>query len=147
MEMKSKILSLELLQTIMQNGQVFRTKEKFINDVLRKYLCPSIGINGTSPNHRVFEISLSLFLSLILHFKDFLKVQCPNGQYCMHRELTLTYTLHRKKLVSILPRFSLRYWRATTAPRYIRAWCFRPCYRYATTRRRSLTFLWTTIVV
>ena len=106
MEMKSKILSLELLQTIMQNGQVFRTKEKFINDVLRKYLCPSIGINGTSPNHRVFEISLSLFLSLILHFKDFLKVlrYDPFGMVMVFFDIFPL--LCRKRSVSISPRYS-----------------------------------------
>eukprot|EP00005_Dracoamoeba_jomungandri_P009246 CAMPEP_0174272842 /NCGR_PEP_ID=MMETSP0439-20130205/52542_1 /TAXON_ID=0 /ORGANISM="Stereomyxa ramosa, Strain Chinc5" /LENGTH=1663 /DNA_ID=CAMNT_0015363635 /DNA_START=248 /DNA_END=5239 /DNA_ORIENTATION=- len=75
MEMRSKILSLELLLVVLGKIApiVFANKDDFVRDVIRKYLCPSIATNGTSSNPRVFQLTLSIFLSLITHFKEQLK--------------------------------------------------------------------------
>ncbi|KAL6077477.1 Brefeldin A-inhibited guanine nucleotide-exchange protein 1 [Balamuthia mandrillaris] len=74
LEMRSKTLSLELLLGILEKaGPVFRTQVKFINTAIKKYLCPSIGTNATSPVPHIFGLSLDIFIALINHFKDYLK--------------------------------------------------------------------------
>lgn len=74
-DMRSKILSLELLLHILENsGPVFRSFEKFINTAIRKYLIMSLLTNGVSSNPKVFRLSLSIFLALVSYFKDYLKV-------------------------------------------------------------------------
>lgn len=78
MDVKSKILSLELVLTILQNaGPTFKNTYRFINTAFKRYLCPSIGINGTSSLPRVFQLTLSVFLLLISNFKVYLKVGQP----------------------------------------------------------------------
>eukprot|EP01116_Phalansterium_solitarium_P005911 TRINITY_DN1816_c0_g1_i6.p1 TRINITY_DN1816_c0_g1~~TRINITY_DN1816_c0_g1_i6.p1 ORF type:complete len:1289 (-),score=563.21 TRINITY_DN1816_c0_g1_i6:393-4259(-) len=75
-DMRSKILSLELLLSILDNsGPVFRSCDKFINNAIKKYLCMSLLINGVSTNTQVFKLSLNIFLSLVGHFKDYLKAE------------------------------------------------------------------------
>lgn len=74
-EMRSKILSLQLLLAVLQNaGPVFKTNEIFIV-AIKQYLCVALSKNGVSSVPEVFEISLSIFLTLIEHFKAHLKVQ------------------------------------------------------------------------
>jgi len=73
-DMKSKILSLDLLYTILENsGPVFRSFDKFINSAIKKYLIISLLTNGVSSNLKVFKLSLQIFLALVAHFKDYLK--------------------------------------------------------------------------
>jgi len=73
--MRSKILSLQLLLAVLQNaGPVFKTNEIFIV-AIKQYLCVALSKNGVSSVPEVFEISLSIFLTLIEHFKIHLKVQ------------------------------------------------------------------------
>lgn len=74
-ELRSKILSLQLLLAVLQNaGQVFKNNEIFIV-AIKQYLCVALSKNGVSPIPDVFEISLAIFLSLMEHFKTHLKVQ------------------------------------------------------------------------
>jgi len=73
-EMKSKQLSLGLLLSVLEEaGPVFRNSEALANRANKKYLCPSICTNGTSSVPVVFKLSLSIFLTLISHFKAHLK--------------------------------------------------------------------------
>jgi len=73
-EMKSKILSLELLSRILENPlPSLKLSEKFINSSIKRYLSISLLTNGTSPHLPVFKLTLTLFLSLIIHFKEHLK--------------------------------------------------------------------------
>eukprot|EP01119_Soliformovum_irregulare_P013394 TRINITY_DN3553_c0_g1_i7.p1 TRINITY_DN3553_c0_g1~~TRINITY_DN3553_c0_g1_i7.p1 ORF type:complete len:1701 (-),score=587.09 TRINITY_DN3553_c0_g1_i7:49-5151(-) len=73
-DMKSKVLSLELLLTILESsGPVFRSCDKFINTAIKKYLIISLLTNGVSSNSKVFKLSLSIFLALISYFKDYVK--------------------------------------------------------------------------
>eukprot|EP01087_Luapelamoeba_hula_P003570 TRINITY_DN1336_c2_g1_i2.p1 TRINITY_DN1336_c2_g1~~TRINITY_DN1336_c2_g1_i2.p1 ORF type:complete len:1437 (-),score=274.97 TRINITY_DN1336_c2_g1_i2:1280-5590(-) len=73
-EVKRKILALELIQTLLRTASpVLRERPEFVQNVIRKYLCPSIGTNGTSPLPRVFQLALSIFLTLVSHFKNNLK--------------------------------------------------------------------------
>ncbi|KAK6188257.1 hypothetical protein SNE40_004474 [Patella caerulea] len=74
-ELRSKILSLQLLLSILQNaGPVFRTNEMFIN-AIKQYLCVALSKNGVSAVPDVFELSLAIFLTLLSNFKQHLKMQ------------------------------------------------------------------------
>lgn len=73
-DVKSKILSLELILSILQTaGPTFKHTHRFINKAFKRYLCPSIGINGISSLPRVFQLTLNVFLLLISNFKVYLK--------------------------------------------------------------------------
>ncbi|CAM1303762.1 ARFGEF1 (predicted) [Pycnogonum litorale] len=74
-ELRSKVLSLQLLLAILQNaGPVFRTNDMFIN-AIKQYLCVALSKNGVSSVPLVFELSLSIFLALLSKFKTHLKMQ------------------------------------------------------------------------
>eukprot|EP01134_Creolimax_fragrantissima_P004638 CFRG4638T1 len=74
-EARSKVLSLELILLVLQNsGKVFQTHSEFI-DLVRKSLCISLSKNGVSPIPQVFELSLAVFLCLLVSFKVHLKAQ------------------------------------------------------------------------
>ncbi|XP_015926421.1 brefeldin A-inhibited guanine nucleotide-exchange protein 1 isoform X1 [Parasteatoda tepidariorum] len=74
-ELRSKILSLQLLLTILQGaGPVFKSTEMFIN-AIKQYLCVALSKNGVSSIPEVFELSLSIFLTLLQNFKTHLKMQ------------------------------------------------------------------------
>ncbi|XP_052264736.1 brefeldin A-inhibited guanine nucleotide-exchange protein 1-like isoform X3 [Dreissena polymorpha] len=74
-ELRSKVLSLELLLSILQNaGPVFRTNDMFIN-AIKQYLCVALSKNGVSSVVEVFELSLAIFLTLLASFKQHLKMQ------------------------------------------------------------------------
>lgn len=73
--MRSKILSLHLLLSILQNaGPIFRTNPMFIT-AIKQFLCVALSNNGTSSVPEVFELSLAIFLSLLSRFKTHLKMQ------------------------------------------------------------------------
>jgi len=74
-ELRSKILSLQLILSVVQNaGPVFRSNEMFISAV-KQYLCVALSKNGVSNVCEVFELSLAIFLSLLMKFKTHLKSQ------------------------------------------------------------------------
>lgn len=74
-ELRSKVLSLHLLLSILQNaGPVFRSNEMFIM-AIKQYLCVALSQNGVSPVKEVFELSLSIFVALLSNFKIHLKKQ------------------------------------------------------------------------
>lgn len=74
-ELRSKVLSLQLLLSILQNaGPVFQTNEMFIN-AIKQYLCVALSKNGVSSVPNVFELSLAIFVTLLSHFKQHLKMQ------------------------------------------------------------------------
>ena len=69
------MLALELLLSILQNaGPVFKTDEVFIS-AIKQYLCVALSRNGVSSVPQVFEVSLSIFLTLLSSFKSHLKMQ------------------------------------------------------------------------
>ncbi|KAJ1123190.1 hypothetical protein NDU88_001663, partial [Pleurodeles waltl] len=74
-ELRSKIVSLQLLLSVLQNaGPVFRTHEMFIT-AIKQYLCVALSKNGVSSVPDVFELSLAIFLTLLSNFKTHLKMQ------------------------------------------------------------------------
>ncbi|XP_071512604.1 brefeldin A-inhibited guanine nucleotide-exchange protein 1 isoform X2 [Panulirus ornatus] len=74
-ELRSKILSLEMLLSIVQNaGRVFRSNDTFIT-AIKQYLCVALSKNGVSPIPEVFHLSLAIFVALLSNFKAHLKKQ------------------------------------------------------------------------
>ncbi|XP_077270871.1 brefeldin A-inhibited guanine nucleotide-exchange protein 2-like [Temnothorax americanus] len=74
-ELRSKILSLQLLLGILQNaGPIVRSNEMFVI-AIKQYLCVVLSKNGVSLVPVVFELSLALFLALLARFKMHLKMQ------------------------------------------------------------------------
>lgn len=74
-ELRSKVLSLHLLLSILQNaGPVFRSNDMFIM-AIKQYLCVALSKNGVSSVPEVFELSLSIFVALLSNFKTHLKKQ------------------------------------------------------------------------
>ena len=74
-ELRSKILSLQLLLGILQNaGPILRSNEMFVI-AIKQYLCVALSKNGVSSVPEVFELSLALFLALLARFKVHLKMQ------------------------------------------------------------------------
>lgn len=74
-ELRSKILSLHLLLSILQNaGPAFKSNEMFIT-AIKQYLCVALSKNGVSSIPEVFELSLAIFLALLSNFKMHLKMQ------------------------------------------------------------------------
>ena len=74
-ELRSKILSLQLILSILENsGPVFRSSDLFVI-AIKQYLCVALSKNGVSNIPEVFELSLSIFLVLLQYFKAHLKMQ------------------------------------------------------------------------
>ena len=74
-ELRSKVLSLQLILSVVQNaGPVFRSNEMFISAV-KQYLCVALFKNAVSNIFEVFELLLAMFLSFLMKFKAHLKYQ------------------------------------------------------------------------
>jgi len=72
-ELRSKLLSLQLLYSIIaSSGERFRGGEKFVW-AIRQYLCLSLLKNGVSPIPAILQLSLDIFVTLIKYFKAHLK--------------------------------------------------------------------------
>ncbi|KAL9643293.1 hypothetical protein ABK040_014749 [Willaertia magna] len=99
-ELKSRLLSLELIHNVLENsGPVFQTTETFIADI-KQFLCLSLIRNCMSPVPAIFSLSLSIFKSLIKYFKIHLKneisIFLTNFLRILHSENS---TYHHKMLV------------------------------------------------
>ncbi|VEL29945.1 unnamed protein product, partial [Protopolystoma xenopodis] len=73
--LRSKILSLQLLLSILQNpGPAFQSGEIFIT-AIKQYLFASLLKNGVIYVPEVLVLCLSIFASLLIYFKQHLKIQ------------------------------------------------------------------------
>ena len=73
--MQSKVLSLELLPSVLEHaGPSFRGGARFVGAV-RQYLCVSLLKNCTSNVTHVVALSLRIFVALISKFRDHLKAE------------------------------------------------------------------------
>lgn len=76
LDMRSKILSLELLLSILEEATpAMRSHKKFVSQAIKKYLCISLLTNGVSPIPKIFQLSLSIFWTLLNFFKQNLKAE------------------------------------------------------------------------
>ncbi|XP_047336642.1 brefeldin A-inhibited guanine nucleotide-exchange protein 2-like [Impatiens glandulifera] len=73
--MRGKIVALELLKILLENaGDIFRTSERFLG-AIKQYLCLSLLKNSASSLMIVFQLSCSIFFSLVLRFRAGLKAE------------------------------------------------------------------------
>ncbi|KAF3328143.1 brefeldin A-inhibited guanine nucleotide-exchange protein 2-like protein [Carex littledalei] len=73
--MKGKIVALELLKILLENaGAVFRTSDRFLG-AIKQYLCLSLLKNSASTQMIVFQLSCSIFISLVARFRPGLKAE------------------------------------------------------------------------
>ncbi|KAI3787367.1 hypothetical protein L1987_41795 [Smallanthus sonchifolius] len=73
--MRGKIVALELLKILLENaGAIFRTSERFLG-AIRQYLCLSLLKNSASTLVIVFQLSCSIFFSLVSRFRAGLKAE------------------------------------------------------------------------
>ncbi|RWS30440.1 brefeldin A-inhibited guanine nucleotide-exchange protein 1-like protein [Leptotrombidium deliense] len=74
-ELRSKILSLQLILSILQNsGPIFQSSDLFAI-AIKQHLCVALSKNGVSNVPEIFELSLAIFLALMQNFKVHLKMQ------------------------------------------------------------------------
>lgn len=74
-DVKSKILSLQLILATLQNAKSSFKESPFMINAIRRYLCVSLSKNGVSPITEVFELSLAIFVALFADYKQHLKKQ------------------------------------------------------------------------
>ncbi|KAL5727977.1 Brefeldin A-inhibited guanine nucleotide-exchange protein 2 [Ranunculus cassubicifolius] len=73
--MRGKILALELLKILLENaGAIFRTSDRFLG-AIKQYLCLSLLKNSASTLMIVFQLSCSIFISLVSRFRAGLKAE------------------------------------------------------------------------
>lgn len=73
--MRGKSVALELLKILLENaGAVFRTSERFLG-AIKQYLCLSLLKNSASPYMNIFQLSCSIFMSLVSRFRAGLKAE------------------------------------------------------------------------
>ncbi|KAL7238688.1 hypothetical protein ACSBR2_004729 [Camellia fascicularis] len=73
--MRGKIVALELLKILLENaGAIFRTSERFLG-AIKQYLCLSLLKNSASTLLIVFQLSCSIFMSLVSRFRAGLKAE------------------------------------------------------------------------
>ena len=74
-DVKSKILSLQLILATLQNAKSSFKQSPYMINAIRRYLCVSLSKNGVSPITEVFELSLAIFVALLADYKQHLKKQ------------------------------------------------------------------------
>ncbi|KAJ6879216.1 hypothetical protein NC652_032708 [Populus alba x Populus x berolinensis] len=73
--MRGKIVALELLKILLENaGAVFRTSDRFLG-AIKQYLCLSLLKNSASSLMIIFQLSCSIFISLVSRFRAGLKAE------------------------------------------------------------------------
>ncbi|KAI0494704.1 hypothetical protein KFK09_024847 [Dendrobium nobile] len=73
--MRGKILALELLKILLENaGAIFRTSDRFLG-AIKQYLCLSLLKNSASTLMIVYQLSCSIFMSLVSRFRPGLKAE------------------------------------------------------------------------
>ncbi|KAG0496880.1 hypothetical protein HPP92_001571 [Vanilla planifolia] len=73
--MRGKILALELLKILLENaGAVFRTSDRFLG-AIKQYLCLSLLKNSASTLIIIYQLSCSIFMSLVSRFRPGLKAE------------------------------------------------------------------------
>ncbi|KAJ7967048.1 Brefeldin A-inhibited guanine nucleotide-exchange protein [Quillaja saponaria] len=71
--LRGKILSLELLKVVMDNGgSIWYSNERFLN-VVKQYLCLSLIKNSALSTMAIFQLQCSIFMNLLSKFRSGLK--------------------------------------------------------------------------
>eukprot|EP00250_Pteridium_aquilinum_P020997 c25007_g1_i1 orf=351-5705(+) len=73
--LRGKIIALELLKILLENaGEVFRKSDRFLG-AIKQYLCLSLLKNSASATMNIFQLSCSIFMSLVSRFRAGLKAE------------------------------------------------------------------------
>lgn len=73
--MRGKIIALELLKILLENaGEIFRKSDRFLG-AIKQYLCLSLLKNSASATMNIFQLSCSIFMSLVSRFRAGLKAE------------------------------------------------------------------------
>lgn len=73
--LRGKVLSLELLKVVMDNGgPIWRTDDRFLN-AIKQYLCLSLLKNSALSVMTVFQMLSAIFMSLLLKYRSGLKAE------------------------------------------------------------------------
>ncbi|MCO5607714.1 hypothetical protein L7F22_061913 [Adiantum nelumboides] len=73
--LRGKIIALELLKILLENaGEIFRKSDRFLG-AIRQYLCLSLLKNSASATMNIFQLSCSIFMSLVSRFRAGLKAE------------------------------------------------------------------------
>jgi brefeldin A-inhibited guanine nucleotide-exchange protein len=73
--LRGKTLSLELLKILLANaGPVFATSRRFV-DATKTYLCDTVVTNAAPGVPAAYQLSLSIFLTLLDKFRASLKAE------------------------------------------------------------------------
>ncbi|XP_058753031.1 brefeldin A-inhibited guanine nucleotide-exchange protein 1-like isoform X1 [Vicia villosa] len=71
--LRGKILSLELLKVVMDNGgSIWRANERFLNGI-KQYLCLSLLKNSALSAMAIFQLQCSIFMNLLSKYRSCLK--------------------------------------------------------------------------
>lgn len=75
LSMRGKVVALELLKILLENaGEVFRKSDRFLG-AIKQYLCLSLLKNSASSIMNIFQLSCSIFMSLVSRFRSGLKAE------------------------------------------------------------------------
>lgn len=75
LSMRGKIIALELLKILLENaGEIFRKSDRFLG-AIKQYLCLSLLKNSASATMNIFQLSCSIFMSLVSRFRSGLKAE------------------------------------------------------------------------
>ncbi|KAI5079490.1 hypothetical protein GOP47_0004969 [Adiantum capillus-veneris] len=73
--MRGKVIALELLKILLENaGEIFRKSDRFLG-AIKQYLCLSLLKNSASATMNIFQLSCSIFMSLVSRFRAGLKAE------------------------------------------------------------------------
>ncbi|MCO5583638.1 hypothetical protein L7F22_037551 [Adiantum nelumboides] len=73
--LRGKVIALELLKILLENaGEIFRKSDRFLG-AIRQYLCLSLLKNSASATMNIFQLSCSIFMSLVSRFRAGLKAE------------------------------------------------------------------------
>lgn len=101
-EVRWKLLSLELLSSIFEFSQdSFKHNTTFINNAIKKYLFDVIVENGISPITTIFGVTTSLFFSIVMNYRQYMKVEIESFFYSILLPILdkLTSTVAQKFVV------------------------------------------------
>lgn len=101
-DLRSKVLSLELIHGILESSSHILTKnQKFIQEGIKKHLCVSLLVNGVSFLTNVFKVTLNIMLTLIEHYKHTLKneIDIFFTQVLLHLLENPKVSIHQKHII------------------------------------------------
>lgn len=98
--MKSRILAMELIMSILSNvGPVVSNDPLFVT-IIQKDIYAAISKNSTTSNATLFELSLSIYLLTIRHYRSYMKLEIESmTNNVFLKILEMSNSSHRQKCI------------------------------------------------